>query len=117
MWRAFALLAALALVGCSGQTTRVHVPPITEAATALILLDEPAPVDDPYLELPERVRFAITWIRDWSSPFYSVDGDDLTLTKSEAERLGIPAALWLHAALTTPEGYAFGIYLVRTSRL
>ncbi len=111
---AFALAAAL-VVGCAADRVQTD-PPKLEAA-GLVLQDVPVQAAEPAPIEPPRVRFAITYIRDWRSPFYSTGGLVVSLTMAECRAYGIPDELWIFAATYGRPDIPFEIYLVKPAKI
>jgi hypothetical protein len=62
------------------------------------------------------VMFRLLIIRDWESPYFIIESQDLDLTLPAALELGIPAELWIRCAIENPKGFRQEIYWVRKLR-
>jgi hypothetical protein len=94
------ILVVLSLAGC-------HPAPARAA---------PAPVLPAVAEALPVVRFHLMRLRDWESPYFIIESEDVDLTLPAAIEMGLPAELWIRCAIENPPGFRQEIYWVRPLR-
>jgi hypothetical protein len=95
-------LVACLIAGCASGRPEAHPTPAKEVAPEVAA------------SLPV-VLFRLMVIRDWQSPYFIIESEDVDLTLPAALEMGIPAELWIRCAMGAP-GYRFEIYWVRPLR-
>jgi hypothetical protein len=98
------VVLSLVLTGCATGSRSHGVQPQAGAAVGLA---EP-------MALPV-VMFRLLIIRDWDSPYFIIESEDVDLTLPAALEMGLPAGLWIRCLMGEP-GCRFEIYWVRPLR-